>query len=180
MAGPLLAAPATAAPASTGASSLAGTQLLVNPGFEAGRVGWRIPNGSFLEPVTMNRTKPARTGYWKMWLGGEGYANTETVDQTVAIPVTAGPATLSYWVRTDTYQYYGSRHHDSMRVQVIADGVPTTLKTISNLDATASYLHYSHDLSAYKGKTVTIRFTSTEDRSYQTSFVVDDTALTVY
>jgi hypothetical protein len=36
----------------------------------------------------------------------------------------------------------------------------------------------SFDVSAFAGQTVTVKFTGTEDSSLQTSFVVDDTALT--
>ena len=38
---------------------------------------------------------------------------------------------------------------------------------------------HSFDLSAYAGQTVTLEFTGTEDNQDQTSFVIDDTALTV-
>ena len=55
----------------------------------------------------------------------------------------------------------------------------TTLRSFSNVGTNATYTQYSHSLTAYKGKTVTIRFTMTEDSSLQTSFVVDDTALNV-
>jgi len=34
------------------------------------------------------------------------------------------------------------------------------------------------DVGAFAGQTVTVRFTGTEDSSLQTSFVIDDTALT--
>ena len=43
---------------------------------------------------------------------------------------------------------------------------------------TAGYLQRSFDLSGYAGRTVTLRFTGTEGSKLQTSFVVDDTALT--
>ena len=35
------------------------------------------------------------------------------------------------------------------------------------------------NLTSYKGKTVSVKFLMNEDSSLQTSFVVDDTALTV-
>ena len=35
------------------------------------------------------------------------------------------------------------------------------------------------DLSAYRGKTLTVRFTGTENSSRQTSFVIDDTAVAI-
>ena len=66
-----------------------------------------------------------------------------------------------------------------MKVQVVDGSTVTTLKTFSNVGTNATYTQFSHSLLAYKGKTVTIRFTATEDSSLQTSFVVDDTALNV-
>ena len=70
----------------------------------------------------------------------------------------------------------GVRHHAGAG----RDGsTATTLRSFSNVGTNATYTQYSHNLTAYKGKTVTIRFTMTEDSSLQTSFVVDDTALNV-
>jgi bacillopeptidase F (M6 metalloprotease family) len=54
----------------------------------------------------------------------------------------------------------------------------TTLVTLSNLNKAAGYTQRSFDVSAFAGQTVTVKFTGTEDSSLQTSFVVDDTALT--
>ena len=42
-----------------------------------------------------------------------------------------------------------------------------------------SYTQKTFDLSAYKGKTVTVKFLGVEDSSLQTSFVIDDTAVSV-
>ncbi|MCY4728495.1 M4 family metallopeptidase [Nocardioides sp. STR2] len=151
-----------------------GGNILGNPGFESGATTWTGTAG----PITNNTGRPARTGSWKLWLGGNGSAGTETVNQTVTIPSTATAATLSYWIRTDTAES-GSTAYDTMRVQVVDGSTATTLRSFSNVGTNATYTQYSHSLTAYKGKTVTIRFTMTEDSSLQTSFVVDDTTLNV-
>ncbi|CAM3925965.1 hypothetical protein NOZE110980_20145 [Nocardioides zeicaulis] len=129
-------------------------------------------------PITNNTGRPARTGSWKLWLGGNGTAGTETINQSVSIPASATAASLSYYIRTDTSES-GSTAYDTMKVQVVDGSTVTTLKTFSNVGTNATYTQYSSSLLAYKGKTVTIRFTATEDSSLQTSFVVDDTALNV-
>ncbi len=152
----------------------AGGNILGNPGFESGATVWTGTAG----PITNNTGRPARTGSWKLWLGGNGTAGTETVNQSVTIPSTATAATLSYWIRTDTAES-GSTAYDTMRVQVVDGSTATTLRTFTNVGTNATYTQFSHALTAYKGKTVTIRFTMTEDSSLQTSFVVDDTALNV-
>ena len=151
-----------------------GGNILGNPGFESGATTWTGTAG----PITNNTGRPARTGSWKLWLGGNGSSGTETVNQTVTVPSTATAATLSYWIRTDTAES-GSTAYDTMRVQVVDGSTATTLRSFSNVGTNATYTQYSHNLTAYKGKTVTIRFTMTEDSSLQTSFVVDDTALNV-
>ena len=151
-----------------------GGNILGNPGFESGATTWTGTAG----PITNNTGRAARTGSWKLWLGGNGSSSTETVNQTVTVPSTATAATLSYWIRTDTAES-GSTAYDTMRVQVVDGSTATTLRSFSNVGTNATYTQYSHNLTAYKGRTVTIRFTMTEDSSLQTSFVVDDTALNV-
>ncbi|UFN42664.1 M4 family metallopeptidase [Nocardioides okcheonensis] len=151
-----------------------GGNLLGNPGFESGATVWTGTAG----PITNNTGRAARTGSWKLWLGGNGTAGTETVNQSVTIPASATAATLSYYIRTDTAES-GTTAYDTMRVQVVDGATVTTLRTFSNVGTNATYTQFSSSLLAYKGKTVTIRFTATEDSSLQTSFVVDDTALNV-
>jgi hypothetical protein len=55
----------------------------------------------------------------------------------------------------------------------LADGSPPSLNHATG------YQQYTYSLSAYAGQTVTLKFTGAEDSEYQTSFVVDDTALNV-
>ncbi len=149
-----------------------GTNLLQNPGFESGFVNWTGTNG----PVTNNTGRPAHSGSWKLWLGGNGTSGTETINQSVAVPSTGTP-TLSFWMRSDTAES-GSTAYDRMRVQIVSGSSVTTLATYSNVGTNSTYTQKSFDLSAFKGKTVTVRFTDTEDYSLQTSWVVDDTSLT--
>ena len=96
----------------------------------------------------------------------------------MTIPSTATAANLSYWIRTDTAES-GSTAYDTLRVQVVVGATTTTLRTFTNVGTNATYTQFSHSLLAYKGKTVTVKFLMNEDSSLQTSFVVDDTAVTV-
>ena len=146
--------------------------LLLNPGFELGAVNWTGTSG----PITNNGGRPARTGSWKLWLGGNGTTTTETIQQSVAVPSTVTAATLSFWLRTDTSES-GSTAYDTMRVQVVDGSTTTTLATYSNVGANATYSQKSFNVAAYKGKTISVKFLMNEDSSLQTSFVVDDTAL---
>jgi Zn-dependent metalloprotease len=146
--------------------------LLLNPGFESGAVNWTGTAG----PITNDTGRPARTGSWKMWLGGNGTTATETEQQSVSIPSTVTAATLSFWMRTDTAES-GSTAYDTMKVQVVDGATTTTLATYSNVGTNATYTQKSFNVLAYKGKTITVKFLMNEDSSLQTSFVVDDTAL---
>ncbi len=152
-----------------------GGNLLQNAGFESGATVWTGTSG----PITNNTGRPARTGSWKMWLGGNGRTSTETESQTVTIPSSATAATLSFWVRIDSAETTTSRAYDTMKAQVVVGGSTTTLATYSNLDKSGSYVQKSFNLTAYKGQSVTVRFLMSEDVTLQTSFVVDDTALSV-
>ena len=151
-----------------------GGNLLANPGFESGATSWAGTAG----PITTNAGRPARTGAYKAWFGGNGTTSTENLTQTVTIPSSATAANLAYWIRTDTSES-GSRAYDTLKVQVVVGGVTTTLRTFSNVGTNATYTPFSHSLLAYKGKSVTVKFLMNEDSSLQTSFVVDDTAVNV-
>jgi Zn-dependent metalloprotease len=151
-----------------------GSNLLLNPGFESGAVNWTGTSG----PITNNTGRPARTGSWKLWLQGNGSTSTENVGQSVAIPASATSASLSFWIRIDTAETTTSTVYDTVKVQVVDGATTTTLATYSNLNKSTSYVQKTFNVTAYKGKTVTVKFLGNEDSSLQTSFVVDDTSLT--
>ncbi len=157
-----------------GTTPPAGTNLLANPGFESGTASWTGTSGV----ITTSASKPARTGTWKAWLGGNGRTATENIAQSVAIPASTTTATLTFWVRIDTAES-GSTVYDTTKVQVVSGTTTSTLATYSNVNATGSYVQKTLDMSSYKGKTVSVKFLTTEDASLQTSFVVDDTAVVV-
>lgn len=162
----------TTPPATTAPS--AGANLLVNPGFESGQNGWTGTTG----PITTDAGRPARTGSAKLWLGGNGSLSTEYEAQSVAIPATAKAATLTFWVAIDSAETARTAD-DTMKVQGISEGAITTLSTYSNLNKRTGYVQKSVNLIAYKGKTVQLKFVSTEDSAAQTSFIIDDTAVAV-
>ncbi|HWU22188.1 MAG TPA: M4 family metallopeptidase [Nocardioides sp.] len=158
----------------SGTSGGGGSQLLLNPGFESGAVSWTGTSG----PITNNTGRPAHSGTWKMWLGGNGTTASENESQTVTIPSSAAHATLTYWIRVDTSETTSTTKYDTAKVQVTSGGTTTTLASYSNLDANSTWVQKTIDLSSYVGSSVTLKFSMNEDSSLQTSFVVDDTALT--
>ncbi|MEU4394807.1 M4 family metallopeptidase [Kribbella sp. NPDC023855] len=150
-----------------------GTNLLKNPGFESGAVDWTGTTG----PITNNTGRPARTGSWKLWLQGNGTTTSENVSQSVSIPATATSATLSFWIRIDTAETTSSTVYDTAKVQIVDGGTTTTLATYSNLNKNTTYTQKTFNVTAYKGKTISVKFLGNEDSSLQTSFVIDDTSL---
>ena len=152
-------------------------QLLLNPGFESGNVSWTATAGV----ITNSTGQAAHGGTWKAWLDGYGTTHTDTLRQTVTIPASATTATLNFWLHIDSAETTTSTAFDTMRVQIrnSSGTVLSTLATFSNLNKAAGYSLKSFDVSAFKGQTIQVFFTATEDSSLQTSFVVDDTALNV-
>ncbi|GIG58786.1 hypothetical protein Lfu02_31580 [Longispora fulva] len=144
-------------------------QKLLNPGFESGSASWTASAGV----IDNGTSQPARTGSYKAWLDGYGSTHTDTLSQSVAIPAGCR-ATLTYWLHIDTAET-GSTVYDKLTLKAGS----TVLSTYSNVNAAAGYVQRTVDLSGYAGTTVTLTFTGTEDSSLQTSFVIDDTAMTL-
>ncbi|MGV9270502.1 M4 family metallopeptidase [Kitasatospora sp. NPDC003701] len=147
-------------------------QQFANPGFESGPVDWRASNSR-----TIDSTNPytlPRSGSWKAWLSGHGSTTTDTLSQTVHIPYGCR-ATLSFWTAISTDEGTTKVPYDTLTVQA----GDTALASWSNLDATTGYVRRSVDLSAYAGQYVTVRFVGREDLAARTTFLIDDTALTL-
>ncbi|TWV41292.1 hypothetical protein FRZ03_21110 [Streptomyces misionensis] len=151
-----------------GGGGCTSSQLLANPGFESGNTGWTASSGV----ITTDTGEPAHSGSYKAWMDGYGTSHTDTVSQSVTIPAGC-KATLTFYLHVDTAET-GSTAYDKLTVTAGS----TTLATYSNLNANTGYAQKTFDLSSLAGQTVTLKFNGVEDSSLQTSFVVDDTALT--
>jgi Zn-dependent metalloprotease len=151
------------------------SEKIVNGSFESGTDGW----GGNTWVIGDYAGQRPYDGSHFAWLGGNGYARDETITQTVAIPSNASVATLNFALHIDTTETTTSVAFDTMVVTVknSAGAVLATLATYSNLNQAAGYQVRNFDLLAYKGQTVTLSFASTEDRSLQTSFVLDRVSL---
>jgi phospholipase D-like protein/putative Ig domain-containing protein len=159
-------------------SGCTASQLLGNPGFETGTASpWTASSGV----VADNSKEPPHSGTWDAWLDGYGKTTTDTLAQTVTLPAGCATASLSFWLHIDTAETSTSTAYDTLKVQVLNSSgtVLATLATFSNLNAVTGYTQHTYHLAAYAGQAVTLRFTGAEDSEYQTSFVVDDTALNV-
>ena len=155
-------------------------QLIGNPGFENGSANPTPWTGS-AGVISNDPTEPPHSGSWDAWLDGYGTAHTDTLAQQVTIPSTITTATLSFWLHIDTAETSATTAYDTLKVQVqsTSGAVLSTLATYSNLNANAGYAQVSFNLASFKGQTIKIVLTGTEDSALQTSFVVDDFALNV-
>jgi hypothetical protein len=148
-----------------------------NPGFENGSSNpepWVVA-GARINDVS---TEPPHTGSWDAWLGGLGTTHSDSIYQDIAIPSGVTSATLGFWLHIDTADT-GASPHDVMRVRIrSSSGGVFILATYSNLDAGSGYAEESLSLTSFAGQTVRLFLGSNEDGSLQTSFVVDDFALT--
>ncbi|MFR9780556.1 M4 family metallopeptidase [Micromonospora sp. MS34] len=157
----------TTTPPPTGSCS---GQKLANPGFESGNVSWSATSGV----ITSSSGQAAHSGSWKAWLDGYGTTHTDTLSQSVTIP-SGCRATLTFWLHIDSAETTSSTAYDKLTVKAGS----TTLATYSNLNKASGYYQKSFDISSKAGTTVSISFSGVEDSSLQTSFVVDDTAVTL-
>jgi Zn-dependent metalloprotease len=157
-------------PAGGGTCSSPG-QKLGNPGFETGSAApWSATAGV----IDGSTGEAAHSGAFKAWLDGYGTTHTDSLSQSVTIPAGCA-ATLTFWLHIDSAETTTTTAFDKLTVKAGA----TTLATFSNLNKATGYSQKSFNLSSFAGQTVSISFTGTEDVSLQTSFVIDDTALTV-
>ncbi|TKT10838.1 peptidase M28 [Streptomyces galbus] len=152
-----------------GAGGCTATQVISNGGFESGTSPWTGDTGA----IGTFSGQSAHSGTRYAWLGGYGYAATDTINQTVTVPAGCNRATLKYWLHIDTAES-GSTAYDTFQVKVNG----TAKQSYSNAGAATGYTERTLDLSPYLGQQVTLTFTATEDASLQTSFVVDDATLT--
>ncbi|MFI0809249.1 M4 family metallopeptidase [Streptomyces echinatus] len=144
-------------------------QLLSNQGFESGNTGWTATSGV----ITTDSGEASHSGSYKAWLNGYGTSHTDTLSQSVTIPANC-KASLTFYLHIDSAETTSSVQYDKLTVTAGSK----TLATYSNLNKASGYSQKTFDLSSLAGSTVTLKFNGVEDSSLQTSFVVDDTALT--
>jgi hypothetical protein len=155
-----------------------GTQLLGNPGFENGKanpVPW-VVNGA---RINNSWVEVPHTLWWDAWLSGTGTSHSDSIYQEVTVPGDIASLTLTFWLHIDTADT-STVAHDLCKL-TIRDTSNTVLApsaTYTNLNAAPGYTQQSFDLTPFKGQTIRVFLWSKENASLQTSFVVDDFALT--
>jgi len=142
--------------------------VIVNGGFESGNTPWTATAGVLGN--TSGQTPHAGTRY--AWLDGYGTTHTDTLQQIVSIPAGCH-GTLTYFLHIDSTETTTTTQFDKLTLTVNGASV----QTFSNLNKAAGYTQRS--VSVTPTGSVTLKWTGTEDSSLQTSFVIDDVALTL-
>ncbi|MBV7537294.1 M4 family metallopeptidase [Duganella sp. sic0402] len=147
-------------------------EQVVNGGFEDGITGWSGSTGV----IGAHDGQTPHQGSRFAWLGGNGRRTNETLTQQLQIPATASSIQLSFALHIDTDET-SNTVYDTLTVSLRAGGASTTLATYTNLTPAGGYQLRSFDLLPFKGQTITLSFAMLEDRSKQTSFVLDKVSL---
>ncbi|HET6210575.1 MAG TPA: Ig domain-containing protein, partial [Jatrophihabitans sp.] len=153
----------------TGGGCSSPGQKLGNPGFESGNTVWSASSSVIGQNGS---SEPAHSGSWDAWLDGYGSAHTDTLSQSVTIP-SGCTATFTFYLHIDTAETTTTTAYDKLTVKAGS----TTLATYSNLNHNTGYALKSFPVAA--GQTVSLSFTGVEGSQLQTSFVLDDLALTL-
>jgi hypothetical protein len=158
--------------------------LVINGNFELGRVAW----------PPLQRVADYSQGGWNiapMKGGGNcyGYVGSEVtvtkdLHQVITIPAACNQAILSYYQSTETGE--SAMGNDVFTAEVIDGANTQVLQSLDAKDYTATTLWQKHnfDLSAYRGKTITVQFqgsfTDSSTTAYDWSyFYVDNVSLRV-
>ncbi|WP_432839283.1 M4 family metallopeptidase [Dactylosporangium sp. CA-092794] len=169
---PTTAPPTTAPPTTTPPTGGCTGQKLLNPGFESGTANWSGTTGTIGQWASQGQA--AHGGTYSSWLDGYGSTHTEAINQSVTIPAGC-TATLTFYVHIDSAETTTTTQYDKLTISAGS----TTLGTLSNLNKASGYQLKSFSLNSFAGSTVSIKFSGSEDSSLQTSFVIDDTAVTL-
>ena len=143
---------------------------LVNGGFEEGQKGWTGTEGK----INDNADRPAKTGKFKLWLGGNGKEASESMEQQITVPELGS---LTFQIAIESDEMTAINRYDTMDVQIVDGSTPTTVASFSNLSETSGYRLKTVDLKKFAGKKVTLKFVMKENGAKQTSFLVDDVQL---
>ncbi|HEX5741394.1 MAG TPA: S8 family serine peptidase [Pilimelia sp.] len=140
---------------------------VANPGFEQGATGWSGDTGAVAAG-----TSPLPRGGARYAQFAQDKNASQHLSTRVAVPAAAARPRLYFWVHVATHEA-SSFDRDTL----VVDGDGTTLTRVSNVHAAPDWQLMSADLSAFRGRSVTLRWTTKLDRAMPTTFTLDDVAV---
>jgi hypothetical protein len=158
-------------------------QLLMNPNFDAGHVGWSETTASASTVITNDSTLTtvkAQTPSYLAWLGGYNNAQ-DDLSQVVTIPAGASSITLSFYYLIQTMES-SPAILDTMQVYTYdpASAKYTAVATFNDNMPTSTWTRFSVTLPAsLAGMTFELGFQATTDNTKYTNFFLDSVTLDV-
>jgi hypothetical protein len=162
-------------------------QLISDSGFDDGEDFWTTEICTVINqtgcPPTLDYSglsMPSRSGKTHASLGAKN-RDLLLLSAPMTIPSDASSVELGFWLWVVTRER-GDDAHDVLRIDVrdAAGKVLEELGTYSNLSDSSTYRRRSFDMSAYRGKTIRVAFSSTRDHGAPTWFLLDDVELNAW
>lgn len=156
-----------------------------NPGFEAATPAPWTESGTFEivhsgSAAAIDGASVPPRGTKMAWMAGYDNA-TDILKQNLTIPNVATNVNLGFWRQVHTTDGTGTAF-DFLYVEVwnsAGTSKLATLQTLSNRNAGATWIHNTGlSLNTWRGQTIQIRFTATNDTSNPTDFFIDDVTIT--
>jgi hypothetical protein len=145
----------------------AGPVILANGGFEDGLTSWTTSG-----PSASTTTKYA--GAKAAVLGGT-YSAIGSITQKVTVP-SSGTTTLTFWYR-QTNGESCTNCYDFGRYEIRDYSGISTLRSIYSNNVGTGWTKLTTDLSAYRGQTITLYFSQSNDGSGMSYSYIDDVAV---
>jgi hypothetical protein len=159
-------------------------QALSNGDFELGTTSWTL-SGSVGVGLDSEGVYRAFLGQRYARLGGTGLQHDSSISQIIGLPGDALSAHLSYRLAIETNEdNAGGTDKLQIEVQVLPAGTWEVLETVTantNISGGETFKGYQRrtvDLTAYRGKTVRLRFRVQENAGLMTTFRVDNASVT--
>ena len=145
---------------------------LVNGNFEAGHTAWTEFSGKGLMLIfeAASMAAPPHGGNWAAWLGG---ADGEFAELSQPFTVLTNLPYLVYWEyleSTELVCFFDTG-------QVLVDLIPVSLVDFCQSNNTAGWVQRSLNLSAFAGRTVTLKFEMVTDSNFISNWFLDDLSL---
>jgi hypothetical protein len=153
------------------------SEKILNGNFANNGNNWSLA-GNFFANANFSVCNSCPGYAWFANADGTGGNNLSgTLSQSITIPANATSVTLGYYYRITTTDSLSVAKDFLYLNLVLPGGTLVGIDQKSNTDANSSYTFRSFDITAYRGQTLTVRFTATTDGSGPTTFRVDDVSV---
>ncbi|USX25475.1 M4 family metallopeptidase [Oxalobacteraceae bacterium OTU3CINTB1] len=149
-------------------------ERIANGGFEDGELDW----AGHLNKISTWIQYPAQAGKYMAWFGNYETGAGAAIYQALTIPANTATAKLSFALSVSTTGNAAvAQDHFRVEVRGLFNQPLALVKAFSNLDAAPGFVTHSFDLSAFRGKTVRLRFASSSDGDQSSWFMLDNVSL---